>query len=181
MVGLEAVCARSLLSYTLYLMISYVITHVIKATQTTWNHHDLKNGRQTLGHEFTGYVSAAHPDWAKCASFRRVLKGSQGPKEKSPFERFWKQVMTKVWCNAAFYIGFQWFPMVSCFFGLQGWGHASSRKAAKKMLAALKTGRFKRHGFRSLKVYSDFSDTCDPDHQCCAQTVHILWQTQTFF
>eukprot|EP00435_Cladocopium_sp_Y103_P075956 s49_g70.t1 len=38
-----------------------------------------------------GYVSAAHPDWAKCASFR--------------------------------------------------WGHASSRKAAQKMLAALKTGR----------------------------------------
>ena len=48
-----------------------------------------------------GYVSAAHPDWAKCASFR--------------------------------------------------WGHASSRQAAKKMLAALKTGRPEAYSSLSRK------------------------------
>lgn len=48
-----------------------------------------------------GYVSAAHPDWAKCASF--------------------------------------------C------WGHASSRQAAKKMLAALKTGRPEAYSSLSRK------------------------------
>ena len=46
---------------------------------------------KVMGFLLVGTVSAAHPDWAKCAAF--------------------------------------------------GWGHASSRKAAKEMLEALKTQR----------------------------------------
>ena len=102
--------------YMQYISYCVITCNMIKSTQTIQENITPSDiGRQILGHESTGYVSAAHPDWAKCASFRRVLKGFH---RESIIDSIislqrWHQ-MTKIDQRLLQRCFLHWFPIVSC-------------------------------------------------------------------